>query len=296
MRNLKTILTVSAIALLLIGWTVWVFSDSEAARKAEARQVLRSRMAAQKQKSERKVTPIRQREMTRLPESVGSDAANALNGELARRKAAAADAELTELEQKVLDEVRKAYSSFDFKRLLAALEMLNDAPGGLHGVPAPLRKTLLQALSRFGSQGLAEIVGFVGDPDPGIAQMAEATLNQAAAQIDMFASDVERSQTICLLSKVVTDSSTLDTMFSQIKRMRNSVSADTLSYVMENGTAQARESLKDITLFVTGDETIDTPEKVAEWKEANPDGEDDDRRYAGRKTLSEMASPTDIYR
>lgn len=294
MKNTRTILSVTALALALIGWVAWVFSKSDAARRAEARQVLRSRVMAQKLKSERKVTPIDLRAERRSAKAVPKD------DYLARAAKESAtveeDVELTDLQKKVLEEVRQAYSSYDFDRLLKAIALLNGGPGGILGAPVDLRRTILQALGRFGSKGLAEVVGFMGDPDPGVAQMAEMTLNQAATQIDMFASDIERAETIRTLSKVVTDSSTLDTMFSQIKRMRNSVSADTLAYIMENGTPAAKESVRDITTFVTGDETIDTPEKVAEWKEANPDGADDDRKYAGRKTLSEMTSPTDIYR
>lgn len=295
MNKAGTIVTASAVGIALVGWAVWVFSGTGGGT-ADTREVLRARARALQAGKDggkiRESTKVRPRSTevdTRWLSSLAAASSN---------KVVSVDeeeAKLSKLEKEVLAELRKAVGSYDFEGVLRAIARLGGSEK-LSTASVFLRKEILKALGRFGAKGLAEVVGFLGDPDPGVAELAETTLNQAAVQIDLLAGDHERAETIQALSKVVTDDSTLDMMFSQVHRMRNSVGAETIEYVMKNGTPEAQQHIKDVTTVFTGDSEIDTPEEVAAWKTANPDGENDNERFRGRKSLSDMKSPTDFFR
>ncbi len=61
--------------------------------------------------------------------------------------------------------------------------------------------------------------------------------------------------------------------------MRNTVAANTIFSICQDGTPEAKDLMSEVIPFVTGEDDIVTVEGLENWVANNPDGEDDDDLY-----------------
>ena len=67
----------------------------------------------------------------------------------------------------------------------------------------------------------------------------------------------------------------MDSMLFELNNLRNSVAVDAIKLLWESGNDVTRSLLPDAVESVTGEENIDTPEKLDAWLKENPDEEDE---------------------
>ena len=109
-----------------------------------------------------------------------------------------------------------------------------------------------------------------------VAQMALDQFEQALSDISL--GDRERAKIVSLASTVITDSDALEQIFMEISNMRNSVAANTIFTICQDGTPEAKKLIVGTMELVTG-EDIKTVEDLAKWAAENPDGEFDEDLY-----------------
>ena len=102
---------------------------------------------------------------------------------------------------------------------------------------------------------------------------------------DFDLSDRERSQILIQATKIINDSDALDSMLSDaLITMRNSVAVETIKTLQKSDNATVQKLLPDAIEFFTGEENMNTPEKLDEWYKANQDDADDEEFYGGSKS------------
>ncbi len=190
--------------------------------------------------------------------------------------------ELTELARKVLASLQAALDSEDYTQIRQILEMVQRAPKGAlgkhsEGMPVALRKKIIEAVGWFGALGIPEITGFLADEDPNVVQMALDQFEMALNDISL--GDRERAKIVSMASTVLTDKDALEQIFMEISNMRNSVAANTIFTICQDGTPQAKELIVETMEFVTGEDTIQTVEDLEKWVAEHPDDPDDDDLY-----------------
>ena len=195
--------------------------------------------------------------------------------------------ELTDLARKVLASLQAALDNEDFDQIRQILEMAQHASKGslgryTEGMPVALRKKLIEAISWFGAQGLPELIGFIADENEEVAQMALDQFEQALSDVSL--GDRERAKIVSLASTVLTDTDALEQIFMEISNMRNSVAANTIFTILQDGTPEAKRLIIETMEFVTGEDNIKTVEDLEKWLAENPDGEYDDDLYGPMDT------------
>ena len=190
--------------------------------------------------------------------------------------------ELTDLARKVLASLQAALDSEDYEQIVQIYSMAQNAPKGslgktTEGMPVALRKKMIEALGWFGAQALPEMVGYLGDDNPDVAQMALDQFVMALSDISL--GDRARASIVTMASSVLTDSDALGQIFIEISNMRNSVAASTIYSICDSGTPEAKAMMPETIEFITGEEGITTVEGLEEWVKKNPDGADDEDLY-----------------
>lgn len=198
-------------------------------------------------------------------------------------------AELDEFQKEVLKDLQAALDAGEYKPFVEVIERMIEAgkkaalasgsSDWSRFVPLAMKRKAVEALGWFGAETMPEIVGFLQDVDPEIAQDAQMRLEQALQDYDL--SDYDLSEIVVGLMKVTTDPDVLDSYYMELARMRNSVMIGTLIEIGQSGTEAAQEKLPENISFYTGDFEIETVEQAEQWLEENPDGEDDDIFYGG---------------
>ena len=190
--------------------------------------------------------------------------------------------ELTDLARKVLASLQAALDAEDFEQIKQIFEMARAAPKGslgksTRGMPVALRKKMIDALGWFGAQALPEMVEYLSDDNPDVAQMALDQFVMALSDISL--GDRARAKIVTMASSVLTDPDALGQIFIEISNMRNSEAANTIYSIGDSGTPQAKAMLPETIEFITGEEGITTVEGLEEWLKRNPDGPDDEALY-----------------
>lgn len=193
------------------------------------------------------------------------------------------DDSLTELQKSVLRELQDALDREDFRALRKALSKFTAkvSQGGLGGnVPVALRKSAAAALGWFGKQAAPELVGLMADPDPEVAEIVSSQFELTLQDADM--GDAERSEIIKMLMTALTDSEQISTYLFYLNEMRNSRRAETVAFILENGTPQAQKVMREeIGGYL--DDGIGTIDDIEKWMAMNPDDECDEETYGGAK-------------
>lgn len=209
------------------------------------------------------------------------------------------EAELTELQKKIISDIQEALDEEDLATLTEVVSRLqeqiaraeaNVRPGAGRAelaahiaacVPKSIRMKAIEALGWFGAEALPELVGYMADPDPEVVQYTYAQFEQAI--MDITLSDRDRADIVVMASRVLSDQVTLDNMMMQIFDMRHSVALGTILEVAEVGTPEASGKMTEVMELYTGEKGIKTEKQAAAWLEENPDGEFDEDFYGGWK-------------
>jgi hypothetical protein len=145
--------------------------------------------------------------------------------------------------------------------------------------PLIIRREAVEALAWFDSDCLPEIIKFIADKDPGVAQVATDELIDSVSDQDM--SDRIRAQIMISSLNIPMDRDTVDHLLFELNNMRNSVAVDTVKKLWELQNKNVTSQLTDAIEFFTGEEGLDTPKKLDEWLANNPDDEGDEEFYGG---------------
>lgn len=188
---------------------------------------------------------------------------------------------LTPSQREILDGIRQASDNDDKKALIELIHQLEKKPGWPSAFPLIIRQEAVEALAWFDLDCLPEIVQFIADKDPGVAQMAIDELVDSVSDHDM--SDRERAQILISSLNIPMDRDTVDHLLFELNNMRNSVAVDTVKKLWEQGNKNITSQLADAIESFTGEEGLDTPKKLDEWLENNPDDEGDEEFYGGSK-------------
>lgn len=191
------------------------------------------------------------------------------------------EAHLNDEQRKMIQAIRDALADNDRGRVLKLVQKLQKSKEWPDGIPKSIKMAAIEALGWFGSSCLPEIAGFLADGDDEVIQEAVDKFEEALMDVDL--SDFERSAVLVQAAKVINDAESLDSMMFELNNMRHSVAIATLKEIMVNGNAAAKSVLADNIEFYTGEEGLDSPEKLDEWLARNPDDPDDEEFYGGTK-------------
>lgn len=181
---------------------------------------------------------------------------------------------LTASQREILDDIRLASDNDDKKALLALIHRLEKMPGWPSAFPLIIRQEAVEALVWFDSDCLPEIVPFIADKDADVAQVAVDKLVDSVSNQDM--SDRERAQIMISSLNIPMDRDTVDHLLFELNNMRNSVAVDTVKKLWKIKNNNITSQLADAIESFTGEDGLDSPKKLDEWLENNPDDEDDE--------------------
>lgn len=187
---------------------------------------------------------------------------------------------LSALHRKLLEDIRTAIDADDKKSLIKIVQRMQKSDEWPDGIPVAIRQAAIEALGWFGGECLPEISGFLGDPEPDIVESAIDAFEQSLCDAN---GDFERQQILIAAAQMVNDSDSMDSLLMALNDMRPSRQVETIKTIWEKGTDGAKAALVDAVEFVTGEEGINTPEKLDKWYNDpsgdNKDSEDADDFY-----------------
>lgn len=192
------------------------------------------------------------------------------------------ESKLNAEQRKTIEAIRAALDENNKARVLKLVQGLQASDEWPDGIPKSIKMAAIEALGWFGSSCLPEIAGFLGDSDKDVVASATEQLEEALSDFDL--SDRERADMLIQLSKIINDSDTMDSMLSELCNMRHSVAVETIKTLMKDGNAVTQQLLPETVEFLTGEENMNTPEKLDKWLKENPDGELDAEFYSGSKS------------
>jgi hypothetical protein len=273
MKHIK-IISVIALVAALSGLSMYAFFSSPAEKKEENALVIRERKVKRGAQSKR---AVRGRKTSRI--SVKNVAADKVKPSFDIDDEE--EKKLTSEQRELLVAIRKALDDDDQKMVLKFVHKLQKSPEWPDGIPKSIKMAAIDALGWFGSSCLPEIAGFLADADGEIIQSAVEKYEEALGDFDL--SDRERSVILVEASKVITDSDAMDMMLFELNNMRHSVAVETIKQLLEVAGEATKAVLPDNIEFYTGEEGMNTPEKLDEWLKENPDDPDDEEFFGAQK-------------
>ena len=193
------------------------------------------------------------------------------------------EAQLSDEFKKLLAELRTLSEAEDWDALLKLIRRIQASDEWPDGVPSILHEEAIDALSDMGKKGLPELIGYLGCDDEDLRDDAFDAIE------DMFdderLSDWDKNEMLKPFLRSLHDEEQLESLMDLIvEDMRNSCAVNICKFVLENGTAEAKQYLMEQVLEdLTGDENIRTKDQLDQWLVNNPDGEEDAEDYAGDK-------------
>lgn len=179
------------------------------------------------------------------------------------------EAKLTEAQRAMIAEIRAALDANNKTKVLKLVQKLQKSKEWPDGIPKAIKMAAIEALGWFGSSCLPEIVGFLEDLDGEVVQSAIEKYEDALSDFEL--SDAERAQIMVQASKVINDSDTIDSMLMSVNDICHSESVKMFIDLMEQGNEATKQVLPDAIEFYTGEEDMNSPEKLREWLVQNPD-------------------------
>ena len=189
------------------------------------------------------------------------------------------EAALNAEQRKMIESIRDALAREDKKTLIKLVQKLQSSDEWPDGIPKSIKMAAIEALGWFGHACLPEIAGFLADGDEEVMQSAIDKYEEVLEDPDL--SDRERSLILIQASKVIHDADAMDSMLFELNNMRHSVAVETLKVLMSTGNDATKKVLLENIESYTGEDNIDTPEKLDSWLKENPDDEDDEEFYGG---------------
>ncbi len=191
------------------------------------------------------------------------------------------EANLTAAQRSLIEAIRAALDDNNRKEVLKLVQRLQKSPEWPDGIPKSIKLAAIEALGWFGSSCLPELAGFLADADGEVVEAAVDRYEEMLGDFDL--SDRERANILVEASKVINDADAMDSMLFELNNMRHSVAVETIKRLMAEGNSATKSVLPECVEFYTGEENLNTPEKLDEWYKQNPDDEDDEEFYGGAK-------------
>lgn len=182
--------------------------------------------------------------------------------------------QLTDLQQRLYVLLQKALEAEDLSTVRAVVARINR----MGKVPVALRAAVVAAFRDMEIAAMPDLMPYIVDPDPEVSQEALEGVLDDLSNPDL--SDYERAETVKAFLESVTDADLVETLLDQLLEMRNSVKADTVVDIMQNGSSTAKKVLSEY-LETYLDEGITSVEDVQKWKLQNPDEPEDPETYGG---------------
>lgn len=234
-----------------------------------------------------KVKPKVRRQATRIAKS-GRQDINAVQGSAKIKKEKPTfelddddEANLTAVQRSLIEAIRAALDDNNRKEVLKLVQRLQKSPEWPDGIPKSIKLAAIEALGWFGSSCLPELAGFLADADEEVVEAAVDRYQEMLGDFDL--SDRERANILVEASKIINDADAMDFMLFELNNMRHSVAIDAIKRIMVEGNAATQSVLPENVESYTGEENLDSPEKLDEWLDQNPDDEDDEEFYGGTK-------------
>ena len=191
------------------------------------------------------------------------------------------ESNLTEVQRSLIEAIRAALDAENKDEVLKLVQRLQKSPEWPDGIPKSIKMAAIEALGWFGSSCLPELAGFLADGDEEVVQAAVDKYEEMLSDFDLSAR--ERSEILIQASKVINDADAIDSMLFELNNMPNSIAVETIKRLMIEGNAATKQVLPENVEFFTGEENMNTFEKLDEWLKENPDDEDDEEFYGGSK-------------
>ena len=203
------------------------------------------------------------------------------------------EAKLTEMQRKMLEEIRDACDEDDRKKVIKLVQNMQASEEWPDGIPAIIKLEAIDALGWFGIDGLAELAGFLKDTDPEVQKAAIDGFDEALSDPDL--GDRQRAEILKVAAQVITDVDALDSMMMELDDMRNSVAVGVAIEILRTGTEESKAALLEAAEerfeFDTEDDEEPPPPRteneLKKWLEQNPDDEDDEDFYGPEKDEDE---------
>lgn len=280
----------TAVAVAAVGVAVWALLRPSASASAEKgvkdrsiAKVLKSEKQTDKESRDARRTASRERrrQFVKFEEDAKAKPEISLEKE--------DEEKLSVFCKEVLKEIQRALDTENLNALVVVLEKIRvqmvDAKGNGVDVdsviPPSVRIRAIEACGWFGAQTLPEIIDSMVDANEEVRQMSIEQY-QTALEDPKFG-DYDRAELIKAAAQAMHDRDALDTIFTSITDMRNSLIAETVIDVMKNGTDVAKDLMKEQLEFYT-ESDIETPEDVQRWLSENPDDPEDDEFYGPQET------------
>lgn len=215
-------------------------------------------------------------------EKISSSRIAAAKAAAAREEEEDEELSLTKLQRAIMAELQQALDDENLagvRKAIAKFPRSLDAAKGEVEVPRYMREQAIEALKWFGAKAAEDMLDFALDSDDSLADEGWDGFVEALSDPDM--SDFARAELVKASLKTLTDADKVEEMLDQLFQMRNSVKADTILDILQNGTKPAQEKLiEDLGAHLDGEE-ISTMDDVQRWKLQNPDEPEDGEIYGG---------------
>lgn len=250
-------------------------TDDEVAttEKAKIRQKMETRKA--KKEARKKARAQRNEQKTKIGQTAKTEKVRpslALDEE--------DEATLSTEQRALVESIQKALDDDNRAQVLKLVQNLQKSKDWPTNIPLAIRRAALEATSWFGIDALPEIAGFLADDNEEIRSDAINAYDNTLIEAN---GDREKSIIVTSAATVVKDADAMDSLLMSLNEMRPSVAVETIKTIWKTGTDEAKTALKDAVEFLTGEENIDTPEKLDQWYNDpsgdNRDGEDAEEMY-----------------
>lgn len=184
--------------------------------------------------------------------------------------------------KKLIDSLQDALDREDRKSVSKLTEqiLVTQRKNGVDAVPPYVRAKAVEAISWFLPETLADLIAFMADSDPEVLEDVMDKFSEAIDDPDL--GDRELSSILKSVAKVINDEDAIESLLLSVESdMRNSVAVDTYLELWETGTDAVKAKIAESVVDFTGEDEIDSPDKLKEWLKENPDDEDDEEFYAG---------------
>ncbi len=282
----RKVIMVGLLALCAAGLAVtflWQGGDESAAdRQEQRRNVKNSRKAARKAG----------RNMRRAPEKKGKEKPTFnLKDEEYAGLSAEIRAIVTALQEAVDNDDNKGISRVCAKILKIIQEKGEDA------VPVVVRENAVDALGLALPGSLPELMGFMADGDDDVREAVNDELEDLFG--DPAIGDNNLSPMVASIAKVATDEDILDSLVMAVESdMRNSVMVATYKTILDTGTPEAKEQIRESITELLEDEDVkpatdneQLKKQLDEWLKGNPDDDDDDEMYGADPNADSDSDP-----
>lgn len=270
MKNVKFMVAGLAVALICMGVAYVHFAGGDKAGRSDA--------SADVRRSDGKVRDRATRKHNRAVR-IANAAKKSVDEVIKREKPSfelddADEAALTAEQRALIEAIRKALDEDDHKTVLALVQKLQKSKEWPDGIPLPIRRAALEAVSWLGISALPEIAGFLGDGDKEVVSDAIDAYESALIEAN---GDRELASIVTAAAAVIDDADAMDSILMSLNEMRPSVAVATIKQIWATGTDAAKAALREAIEFLTGEENITTPEQLDKWyNDPSGDNRDDE--------------------